>query len=82
MSEKVKFEIQIADVKAPHKWRALSRDGRFYTSKDSFVETLNWDIEVVRKSLKKVKAYFKRNYMAGEFRIVKITVTTAYDVVE
>lgn len=77
-----KFEIQIEDKKATHNWRALSRDGRFYTSNNNYVETSTWSLEDARASLKKVKAYFKRNYLAGELRIVKVTVTTTYDVVE
>lgn len=84
MSERVKFEIQIESPKSERGWRALGgRDGLFYLTENSRIETLTKTVEAARAAIKRVQAHYKREWIKpAEMRIVKITVTTTYEIVE
>lgn len=84
MSEKIRFEIQIENPTSTHGWRAIGgREGRLFLSEDDSVDTLVRTVEAAREAIRRIRADWDINWMKHrDLRIVKVTVTTSYDVVE
>lgn len=85
MSEKVKFEIQVENKNFKHGWRlAGGRDGWFYFNENERVPTVTRTVEQARQAIEMLRTRYYEPEMLKmpEHRIVKITVTTTYDVVE
>lgn len=83
MSEKVKFEIQVETPRSRHGWRHVGgRDSFIDLSNEDRVPTLVDKIEQAREGIKKLKRDDKRNWIKREYRIVKVTIVTTYEIVE
>lgn len=84
MSEKIQFEVQIEAPKSRHGWRSLGdSNGYFYFTENSRVATRTKTVVEARETIKKIQRHYKRDQLqALTMRIVKVTITTTYDIVE
>lgn len=83
MSEKVKFEIQVETRRSSHGWRHVGGMNSFIDlSNEDRVPTRVDKVEQAREGIKKLKRDDKRNWINREYRIVKVTIVTTYEIVE
>ena len=85
MSEKIEFEIQHENKNWNHAWfPAGGRDGFFSVDEYTRIATRVRTVEQARQEIERLRIlYYEPNCLqVPAHRIVKVTVTTTYDVVE
>lgn len=84
MSEKIQFEVQRESKSSKHGWKAVGgREGYVHIDEDTRIYTRTKTAEQARQAIAELAKDYRDNWLkVPAMRIVKITVTTTYEIVE